>query len=103
MTSQPIIEYFANHSCNLTGLHIFCSNKYNVWYLLLATKVTKLNCPCPKCQTITNVLHHTCENYFNLVRFCPKCRIHFPLSSYNSKEISYRTTNFSGLSKLLGS
>ncbi|KAK8875658.1 hypothetical protein M9Y10_005832 [Tritrichomonas musculus] len=38
MTSQPIIEYFANHSCNLTGLHIFCSNKYNVWYLLLATK-----------------------------------------------------------------
>lgn len=79
MTSQPIIEYFANHSSNLTGLHIFCSNKCNVWYLLLATKVIELNCPCPKCQTITSVLHHTCEKYFNLVSFCPKCRIHFSL------------------------
>lgn len=79
MTSQPIIEYFANHSSNLTGLHIFCSNKCNIWYLVLATKVIELNCPCPKCQTNTNVLHHTCENYFNLVRFCPKCRIHFSL------------------------
>lgn len=79
MTSQPIIEYFANQSSNLTSLHTFCSNKCNVWHLLLATKVIELNCPCPRCETSTNVLHNTCENYFNLNRFCPKCRIHFSL------------------------
>lgn len=79
MNSPPIIECFVRHSNNLTGLSKFCSNKWNIWYLFLATKIIEPKCECPSCENETQVCHFTVENYFNYVRFCPKCRIHFSL------------------------
>jgi len=79
MNAQQIIDYFSQFSGNLAGLFNFCSNKANTWYLLFATKIIEPDCQCPNCENKTNVFHNTFDNYFNKVRYCPICNIHFSI------------------------
>lgn len=44
---QPIINKFADHANNLTGLATFCSNKNDVWYFLFATRLLNINANAP--------------------------------------------------------
>ena len=76
---QPIINKFADHANNLTGLATFCSNKNDVWYFLFATKIIEYQCKCPQCQNVSIKFHNTGDNYFNKCRFCSFCNSHFSI------------------------
>lgn len=72
-------DFFENYAQNLSGIYQFCTNKINIWNLLCSTNIITKECECPSCQLKTSVLHQSCENYFNCVRYCRNCNSHFSI------------------------
>lgn len=77
--NQSIANVFENQSQNLFGLYIFCSNKNNMFLLFRELNIIEDSCQCTKCETETSNIHNSSITYFNMLRYCTLCRIHFSL------------------------